>query len=184
MNKSALLLSTAVGLTVAVAGTAGAMPKAVPHNGILKRSDLQHKPGAPARPARKQTPSASTPLKEKFTLDTWASTTAALFGGFTLDGSTKVNFTCKKACTVLSDSVISFAAYYSYNQIGYCPMVDGYFTSGTCFFVSVPSGSGFVNVPFMSHDSVGAGTHMAETYLYSVAPAYIGPRQTDYHVYY
>lgn len=184
MQKSALLLSTAVGLTVAVAGTASAMPKPVPHNGMLRKSDLQHKPGAPGRPARPQVPSGSTPLKEKFTLDTWASTTAALLGGFALDGSTKVNFSCKKSCTILTDAVVAFAAYYSYNQIGYCPMVDGYFSNGSCYFTAIPSGNGFVNVPFMSHDTVGSGAHMAEVYLYTVAPAYIGPRQTDYHIYY
>jgi len=186
MQKSALLLSTAVGLTVAVAGTAGAMPKAVRHTGILKKSDLQHKSGAPGRPARpeRMPPSGPSPIKEKFTLDTWASTTEAISGGFALDGSTKVNFTCKKACTILSDAVVAFAAYYSYNSIGYCPMVDGYFTSGSCFFVNLPAGSGWNNIPFMSHDKVGPGAHLAEVYLYSIAPAYIGPRQTDYHVYY
>jgi hypothetical protein len=186
MQKSALLLSTAIGLTVAVAGTAGAMPKATPHNGALKKRDLQHKTGAPGRPARpeRMPSSGPSPIKEKFTLDTWASTTASLLGGFSLDASTQVNFTCKKKCTVLTNAVVAFSAYYSYNNIGYCPMVDGYFTSGSCFFVNLPSGSGWNNIPFLNHASVAAGTHSAEVYLYTVAPAYIGPRQTDYHVYY
>jgi hypothetical protein len=184
MHKSSLLVSTAVGLTMIVAGPAAARPKATPHDGALKRADLQHKPGAPARPARpERRPSGPSPMKEKFTLDTWASTTAAISGGFALDGSTKVNFTCKKSCTVLTDAVLAVSAYYSYNSIGYCPVVDGYFTNGACFFVNLPAGSGWNNIPFMSHASLAAGSHMAEVYLYSIAPAYIGPRQTDYHVY-
>jgi len=167
------------------AGPALSFPKATPHNGALKKADLQHKPGAPARPARPEhRPSGPSPIKEKFTIDTWASTTASISGGFALDGSTTVNFTCKKSCTVLTDAVVAFGAYYSYNSVGYCPVVDGYFTNGGCFFVNLPAGAGWNNIPFMSHASVGAGSHMAEVYLYSIAPAYVGPRQTDYHVYY
>jgi hypothetical protein len=184
MQRSSLLLSTAVGLTMVVAGPASALPKARPHNGSLKGTDLQHKPGAPARPARPERPPSGHPkLKETFTIDTWSNTTAALLGGFTADGSTSVNFSCKKACTVLTDAVVAIGAYYSYNSLGYCPVVDGYFTNGACFFVNLPAGSGWNNIPFKSHVSLGTGTHTAEVYLYSVAPAYIGPRQTDYHVY-
>lgn len=186
MHRSSLLLSTAVGLTMVVAGPALSFPKATPHSGALKKSDLQHKPGAPARPAGpERAPSGHPQLKEKFTIDTWASTTQTLFGGFAADGSTKVNFSCKKSCTILTDAVVAFGAYYSYNSIGYCPVVDGYFTNGGCFFVNIPpSSAGWSNIPFMSHVSVGSGAHMAEVYLYSIAPAYVGPRQTDYHVYY
>lgn len=182
MHRSSLLLSTAVGLTMVVAGPASALPKSMPHDGSLKRADLQHKPGAPARPARPERQRHPT-LKETFTIDTWSNTTAALPGGFTADPSTSVSFNCKKACTVLTDAVVAFGAYYSYNSIGYCPVVDGYFTNGACFFVNLPAGSGWNNIPFMSHVSLASGSHSAEVYLYSIAPAYIGPRQTDYHVY-
>ena len=91
---------------------------------------------------------------------------------------------CKKACTIVTLNTAEVLSYYSYNQVGICPVVDGYSTNGGCFF------SGALSLKDLFRDetnqtnlSVGPGTHTIQTYLYTLAPAYMGHFQNDYHVY-
>jgi hypothetical protein len=182
MNKSALLLTSAVGLTFAAGGTAFALNKTLPHNGALKKINAQRLPGAPAKPARPGSSGAQL-LKEQFVVHTASNSLETLISGFNLDSSTGGTFRCKSACTVITDTVAQFSSYYSYNQFAICPVVDGYFTDGACTYFTVPGGHGYVNVPFRSSASVSSGTHSAEVYLYTFEPAYLGARETDYHVY-
>ena len=122
-------------------------------------------------------------LKEKFMVETWSVSTIDLFGGtVTEDVAQTIN--CKKACTIVTLNTAEVLSYYSYNQVGICPVVDGYSTNGGCFF------SGALSLKDLFRDetnqtnlSVGAGTHTIQTYLYTLAPAYMGHFQNDYHVY-
>ncbi|HWA90543.1 MAG TPA: hypothetical protein VG889_10935 [Rhizomicrobium sp.] len=181
MTRSALLVSTAIGLTFAASGPVAALA-AKPHapGAFLKKShDFQHAKGAPARPARGGHP-APFGLKEMYVVDKWSSTAAPLFSGFQVIDTTPLS--CKKACTVITDTVATFASYYSYNQVALCPTVDGYFTNGSCMSINM-SPTGQTIVPQLTNATAGAGTHTAAFYVYAIAPAYLSGFQIDYHVY-
>jgi len=182
MNKSALLLTSAISLTFAAGAPVFALNKTFPHTGVLKKTNAQRAPGAPAKPARPGSGSSQL-LKEQFVVHTANNEPQQLLSGFNADGSTSATIKCKSACTVITDTVAQFSSYYSYNQFAICPMVDGYFTNGACTYFTVPGGHGYVNVPFRSSVAVASGTHSAEVYLYTFTPAYLGARETDYHVY-
>jgi len=179
MSRSALLVSTAVGLTLAAAGPVYALPKALPHGNFMKKShDFQHAKGAPGKPQRNSAP-ASARIKESYVVDKWGED-AAFLGGFAVIDHTTLP--CKKPCTIITDTVASFASYYSYNQVGLCPMVDGYFTNLSCMSIALAPGGQNI-IPQLTNVSVGSGTHQADFYVYTVAPAYISGFQIDYHVY-
>ncbi len=110
-------------------------------------------------------------------------TTVVLSGGFAPEDSAQ-SVKCKNACTVVTLDTAEFLSYYSYNQVGICPMVDGYFTNGSCYF------SGALSFPELYSNrtnqtnlAVSSGTHTVQTYVYTTAPAYMGHYQNDYHVY-
>jgi hypothetical protein len=183
MTKTNLLVSTAVGLAFVVAGPA-AMAAGKKHTlpaGTKSHTSVNFAK-APFKLHNGQARSHSG-LKEKFMVETWGTTTVALLGGFAAqDAAQTIN--CKKACTLVTYNTAEFLSYYSYNQVGICPMVDGYFTNGSCYF------SGAVNPTDLytqrtnqTNLAVGTGTHTVQTYVYTVAPAYMGHYQNDYHVY-
>src|SRR5215467_15956397 len=184
MNKTNLLLSTAVGLAFVIAGPSAmaAGKKHAPagvkgHAAInfAKAPFKMHK----ASPAH--TPKAG--LKQKFLIETWGVTTVFLsVGGFHAeDGAFTVN--CKKACTVVTNNTAELLSYYSYNQVGICPLVDGYFTNGSCYFSGALSFQDlYANRTNQTNLAVGSGSHTLQTYLYTFAPAYLGHYQNDYHI--
>lgn len=179
MSRSALLVSTAISLTFAAAGPAAALAKARQPSRFFKTShDFQHAKAAPARPQRDaRTPAAH--LKETYVV-VKSGSNVALLGGFAAIDSTTL--TCKKACTIVTDTVATFASYYSYNQVSLCPAVDGYFTTGSCASIALtPNGQHII--PQLTNTAVGSGTHTASFYAYTIAPAYISGFQIDYHVY-
>jgi hypothetical protein len=181
MNRSALLVSTAIGLTLAAGGPVQGLIRKLPHDGSLKHLNAQRAPNAPARPARDSRPSHRDGLKMTSTFIFQSDQTVALQSGFTVDSQTSVS--CKASCVVEIQAQMNFLSYYSYNSVALCPVIDGYFTNGSCFFEgSIPSG-GFHPVTLLTSQSVGSGTHLAAMYLYTMAPAYLGTRQTDYHTY-
>jgi len=183
MNKTNLLLSTAVGLAFVVAGPSAMAigqkhaPKGVakPHASInfakapFKRAHHDH--GKPNH------------LKARQTIDTWGTTTVSLLGGFAVeDAATTVN--CGKPCRVVTENTAELLSYYSYNQVGICPLVDGYFTNGSCYFSGALSPKSlYTNRTNQTNLDVASGTHVLQTYLYTVAPAYLGHYQNDYHLY-
>jgi hypothetical protein len=183
MNKTNLLLSTAVGLAFVVAGpSAIAAGKKHPPQGNAKSHPSVNFAKAPFKTHKGQQPSRNG-LKEKFLVETWGVTTVALFGGFAVE-DTAQSFHCKNACTVVTVNTAEFLSYYSYNQVGICPMVDGYFTNGSCFFSGTVSFSDlYANRTNQTNLAVGSGTHLVQTYVYTTAPAYLGHYQNDYHVY-
>jgi hypothetical protein len=180
MSRSALLVSTAIGLTFAAAGPAVSWAK-VPHQPgqfFKKAHDFQHAKGAPARPQR-DSRAASSHLKESYVV-VKSGSDVSLTGGFSVIDTTALN--CKKACTIVTDTVATFASYYSYNHVSLCPAVDGYFTTGSCLdFTLTPTGQHVF--PQLTNTAAGAGTHTVSFYAYTVAPAYITGFQIDYHVY-
>ena len=180
MNRSALLISTAVGLTLAAGGPVQGLPKKLPHDGSLKQRNAQHAPNAPAKPARPAQPGRGGALKMSQTFIFQSDQTETLQSGFNLDS--KASIGCRTSCVIEVQAQMDFASYYSYDSVALCPVIDGYFTGGSCFFENIPAG-GFHAVTLLTSQSVGSGTHMAEMYLYAIAPAYLGRRQTDYHVY-
>jgi len=122
-------------------------------------------------------------LKEKFLVETWGATTVALFGGFSVE-DTAQSIHCKNACTIATVNTAEFLSYYSYNQVGICPVVDGYFTNGSCYFSGTVSFSDlYANRTNQTNLAVGSGTHIVQTYVYTTQPAYLGHYQNDYHVY-
>jgi len=181
MNKTNLLLSTAVGLAFVVAGPS-AMAAGKKHpNGAKSHSGVNFAK-APFKMHKGQQPHTGVG-KEKFLVETWGTTTVSLLGGFAVeDAATSIN--CKKACTVVTNNTAEFLSYYSYNQVGICPLVDGYFTNGSCYFSgSVDPTDLYANRTNQTNLAVGSGSHTVQTYVYTVAPAYMGHYQNDYHVY-
>jgi hypothetical protein len=181
MSKSAFLISTAVGLTLAATGPVVGLGKKLPPNGMLKHTNAQRAPHAPGKPARNPGARTHSGLKMTQTFIFSTDTTSALLGGFVLDSKTTVD--CKSDCVIEFQGLFNFLAYYSYNQVSICPIVDGYFTNGSCYFAGNASVHGYAPIPLLTSQEASAGTHTAEVYLYTVAPAYLGPHQTDYHVY-
>ena len=186
MNRTKLLLSTAVGMAFVVAGpTAIALGKKQQHNGQKAHASVSTAflnahgfKAAPSNQARKHSS-----LKERFLVETWGVTTVNLTGG-TIAEDAPTSIACKKACTVVTLNTAEVLSYYSYNQVGICPMVDGYLTNGACFFSGALSAEDlYRNETNQTNLSVGAGTHTVQTYLYTLAPAYLSHYQNDYHVY-
>jgi hypothetical protein len=168
-------------LTLAAGGPVQGLPKKLPHDGWLKHPNAQRAPNAPARPARGSRPGHHDALKMTQTFIFQSDQTVALQPGFTVDSQASIS--CRTSCVVEVQAQMNFLSYYSYNSIALCPVIDGYFTNGSCFFEgAIPSG-GFHPVTLLTSQSVSSGTHMAEMYLYTMVPAYLGSRQTDYHVY-
>ena len=183
MNRTNLLLSTAVGLAFVVAGPS-AMAVGQKHTlpGNAKaRTAIDFK----AAPFKRAHADRGKPnhLKARQTIDTWAVTTVALLGGFaTEDAATVAN--CLKACRVVTENTAEILSYYSYNQVGICPLVDGYFTNGSCYFSGALSPKNeYTNETNQTNLDVASGSHTLQTYLYTVAPAYLGHYQNDYHLY-
>lgn len=183
MNKANLLLSTAVGLAFVVAGPSvmAAGKKHAPMNNAKSHAAVnfakvpfkQHKGQARAHGG----------MKEKFVVETWGATTVNLFGGMATEDAAQ-NVNCKKACTIVTYNTAEFMSYYSYNQVGICPVVDGYFTNGACYFSgTVNPNDLFANRTNQTNLAVGSGTHTVQTYVYTVSPAYLGHYQNDYHIY-
>ncbi len=185
MNKTNLLLSTAVGLAFVIAGPS-AMAAGKKH--VLQNNAKSHFginfAKAPFKVAKTQPPKGGK-LKEKMLIETWgAPTTSVSLPGsfFAEDAAFTVN--CKKACTVVTNNTAEILSYYSYNQIGICPMVDGYFTNGSCYFSGALSAKDlYRNETNQTNLAVGSGTHTLQTYLYTTAPAYLGHFANDYHIY-
>ena len=183
MHKTNLLLSTAVGLAFVVAGpSAMAAGKKHAPQGNAKSHLSVNFAKAPFKTRKAQQPGKNR-LKEKFLVETWGVTTVALFGGMAPE-DTAQSFNCKNPCTVVTVNTAEFLSYYSYNQVGICPVVDGYFTNGACFFSGTVSFTDlYANRTNQTNLAVGAGTHLVQTYVYTVYPAYLGHYQNDYHVY-
>ena len=181
MNKTKLLLSTAVGLAFVVAGPS-AMATGKKHPPVKGAKNATHATSANFKISKGQS-RHHTGLKERFLVETWGVTTVSLLGGFAVEDAAQ-SVKCKNPCTIVTLDTAEFLSYYSYNQVGICPMVDGYFTNGSCYFsgaLSFPQL--YTNRTNQTNLSVSSGTHTVQTYVYTVAPAYMGHYQNDYHVY-
>jgi hypothetical protein len=186
MNKTNLLLSTAVGLAFVVAGpSAMAVGKKHAPSGSAKAHMAVNFKAAARLGFKRAHHDHGKPnhLKARQTIDTWGVTTQALSGGFfPEDAATTVN--CGKPCRVVTENTAEFLSYYSYNQVGICPLVDGYFTNGSCYFSGALAFKDlYANRTNQTNLDVASGTHTVQTYLYTVAPAYLGHYQNDYHLY-
>lgn len=181
MSKTKLLLSTAVGLAFVVAGpSAMAVGKKHAPNGVKPSS---HVTSTKFGKVKHGQPPRHTGMKERFLVETWGVTTVSLLGGFAVEDAAS-SVVCKNACTIVTLDTAEFLSYYSYNQVGICPMVDGYFTNGSCYFSGALSFTElYTNRTNQTNLSVASGTHTVQTYVYTIAPAYMGHYQNDYHVY-
>jgi hypothetical protein len=181
MNKTKLLLSTAVGLAFVVAGPS-AMAAGKKHAPVKGARNATHAASTNFKTAKGQA-RHHTGLKERFLVETWGVTTADLLGGFAPQDAAQ-SVKCKNPCTIVTLDTAEFLSYYSYNQVGICPMVDGYFTNGSCYFSGALQFSDlYANRTNQTNLAVASGTHTVQTYVYTVAPAYMGHYQNDYHVY-
>jgi len=182
MSKTKLLLSTAVGLAFVVAGPS-AMAAGKKHAPVQGGKSFTHAATASFGKVKHGQPPRHTGLKERFLVETWGVTTVSLLGGFAAQDAAQ-QVVCKNACTVITLNTAEFLSYYSYNQVGICPMVDGYFTNGSCYFSGALSPQElYTNRTNQTNLSVASGTHTVQTYVYTIAPAYMGHYQNDYHVY-
>ena len=182
MTKTSLLASTAVGLAFVVAGpSAMAIGKKHAPLGAKPRASVDFSK-APFRRHAALPPKTAT-LTEQYMVETWGTTTTALLGGnFAEDAAQTIR--CKKPCTVVTLNTAEIHSYYSYNQVAICPVVDGYFTNGSCYFAGALSPKDlYRNETNQTNLEVGRGKHTVQTYLYTTAPAYLGHYQNDYHVY-
>jgi len=185
MNKTNLLLSTAVGMAFVVAGpVAQAAGKKHPPQGNAKAHASINFAKSPFKVQKTRTPPPRQGLHEKFMLETWSVSTVSLLGGMAAEDPAQT-FHCRVACTVVTLNTAEFLSYYSYNQTGICPVVDGYMTNGACYFSgTVEFKDLYANRNNQTNLAVGAGTHTVQTYVYTVSPAYLGHYQNDYHIYY
>ena len=182
MNKTKLLLSTAVGLAFVVAGPS-AMAVGKKHILGNNAKSFTHVATAKFGKTKPNQARKHTGLKERFLVETWGVTTVSPLGGFAAEDAAQ-SIICKNACTVVTLDTAEFLSYYSYNQVGICPMVDGYFTNGSCYFSGALSPQEeYTNRTNQTNLSVASGTHTVQTYVYTIAPAYMGHYQNDYHVY-
>lgn len=181
MSKTKLLLSTAVGLAFVVAGPS-AMAAGKKHAPVNGAKNFTHASTKFGKVKQGQTP-RHTGLKERFLVETWGTTTVSLLGGLATEDAAQ-SVVCKNACTIVTLDTAEFLSYYSYNQVGICPMVDGYFTNGSCYFSGALSFQElYTNRTNQTNLAVASGTHTVQTYVYTIAPAYMGHYQNDYHVY-
>jgi len=185
MDKTKLLVSTAVGLAFVVAGpSAIAAGKKHAQNGATKSAVSVNFAKAPFKShGNAHSPKKSKGHQEQFMVETWGTTTVALFGGFAVEDAANT-ISCKKDCLLVTYNTAEFLSYYSYNQVGICPLVDGYFTNGSCYFSGALSFPDlYSNRTNQTNLDVAKGSHTIQTYVYTVAPAYMGHYQNDWHVY-
>ena len=182
MSKTKLLLSTAVGLAFVVAGPS-AMAAGKKHSPANGAKNFTHMTSTKFGKVKHGQPPRHTGLKERFLVETWGVTTVSLLGGLATEDAAQ-SVVCKNPCTIVTLDTAEFLSYYSYNQVGICPMVDGYFTNGSCYFSGALSFQElYTNRTNQTNLSVASGTHTVQTYVYTIAPAYMGHYQNDYHVY-
>ena len=184
MDKTKLLVSTAVGLAFVVAGpSAIASGKKHAQNGATKSAVSVNFSKAPFKVSKNQHTPKTAKHVEQFMVETWGTTTVALFGGFAVEDAAQT-IKCKAACFLATNNTAEFLSYYSYNQVGICPLVDGYFTNGSCYFSGALSFQDlYANRTNQTNYAAASGTHSLQTYVYTVAPAYMGHYQNDWHVY-
>jgi hypothetical protein len=190
MAKSALLVSTALSLTMIVSAQFDAIAQDGPLQGRPKRVPGHLEPCeppaavlAPRHPFL--APDKDKPLHEKFTLNTSRQFILASLGGFCPDATSDVHFTCKKACTVDIKTVSQIGPAYGYDLMFLFPVVDGYFGPGfKDFFELYPNiGPGDNSFAATYSMKLKAGLHTAYMLFYFDAPLYWGISETDYHVY-
>jgi hypothetical protein len=175
MRKSVLLVSTAIGLTL-ICNPLAARPHKSPSVDFAK---------APFKSrATKRLPRPGDGPRPWRTFLTWGTTTTTLPGGFAAEDA-PFHVECKKSCTVVTLNTAEFLSYYTDdNQVGICPVVDGYFTNGACYFSGTLSFQDlYANRTNQTNYTVASGTHGMQTYLYTVWPAYLGHYQNEYRVY-
>ena len=177
MRKTNLLVSTAVGVAFVVAGPA-AMALGKKHPNGAKGHLSANLATSPFKASKGQ-PRGRNGLRLRGIIDTWGVTTANLPGGYVVEDAAQT-FKCKAACTIITNSTAEFMSYYSYNQASICPVVDGYYTNGACFFSGALSPQQqYTNRQNQTNLSVASGTHTVQTYIYTIAPAYLGHYQND-----
>jgi hypothetical protein len=122
-------------------------------------------------------------LKEAYTLDTWSTDNLTVPVGMTADRSSVVTFTCKQACTVISQTSAQYAYGDDNNHFAVCPTVDGNPTNNSCLTEDgMPPDS---NISLLTNISLPAGRHTAKVYFCSDnLVTTVGGRETDYRIYY
>lgn len=174
MRKSTLLVSTAIGLTL-ICNPLVALPHKAPSVDFAK---------APAK-LKKAKAAAPSPrhlsLHPWKTFLSWGTTMTAVPAGF-LAEDPPFQIDCKSACLIVTRNLAELDSYYSY-EVALCPVVDGYFTNGSCYFSgTISSHDLYANRTNQTNYTIGAGQHAFQTYLYTVAPAYLGRYQNEYEV--
>jgi len=187
MKKTHLLLSTAVGLAFVIAGpSAMAVGKKHVLGGNAKAHQaVDFSKSKFKQPKHQQRHGKPNHLKPREMVESWAAPTAAvtLAVGFSPEDSA-MTARCLKSCDIVSMNTAELLSYYSYNQVGICPIVDGYFTNGSCYFSgALGPKEEYTERTNQTNLTVASGTHTIQTYLYVTAPAYLGHYQNDYTLY-
>jgi hypothetical protein len=176
MRRSALLLSTAIGVILVGAPPAFAKPRKNPAIDFAK-SQFRDRPGA------RRGPPGHVTLRPRGAILTWGVEIVSVPGESLTPIDAAVAVTCKSFCSVVTESTAQILSYYSYNEAAICPVIDGYFTNGACYFSGAPGpGDLYANQTNQTNFFAGLGAHIFQTYLYTVAPAYLGHYQNVYHI--
>jgi len=180
MTKSALLVSTAVGLTLAVTPSFASKQAAThPSLGTIHQAGLKGWANGPNH---------GLVLPKSPTLALTWTDGATSFNGFFFDPSSPVTFKCKSAaaCHVITESV---AQVFSQNTTGgtfdnlaICPVLNHGFTNGSCYY----SGNSHADDLYhtITNDTNGTGITGVNTgyvLLYSPHNASWGHRQDQWH---
>ena len=199
MNRKNLLVTTAVGLAFVVSGTAYAHSKHSPK--ASKRPSHVNFERAPFKRNLGQAFHGKSPrLIEKYMLEDWGTATGYLPGGFAKAGRGFKIPSCKTGCTVVTQNTLEV-----YNpsdwvttgtttgvgvwedipeQVAICPIIDGFFTNGSCFFSgNVTAADAYTNETNVTNMQVGTGYHSLMTYVYTIGPMWSGHWENDWHVY-
>src|SRR5262249_16357861 len=117
------------------------------------------------------------------TFVTWDTATVDLPGTSFVAEDKPIQVDCKRTCFVVTRDMAEFMSYIPSNEVASCPVVDGYFTNGACYFSGVVSSQDlYANRTNQTNAIADIGKHVFQTYLYVDAPCYLGHYQNEYEV--
>jgi len=175
------MVSTAVGLTLAVTPSFAAKQTPATHPSL----NTVHQAGLKGW---KSNQSHGVVLPKGSTLALTWSTSAVSGSGFLADPTSFVNFKCKLAakCNVITESVaqvLSGPGSGTFDNLAICPVMNGIFTNGSCFYSGNSSFSDQYHT--ITNDTNAAGVSGANTgyvLLYSPWTATWAHRQNQWHL--
>lgn len=177
MSKSTLLVSTAVGLTLAVAG---------PSYAAHPSSHAKLPAGAKTTGLTGSAAIGNGPAKAGILVEDWATFTgtAIAFSFHPYDNLAGKCASKSGKCLIVTENLAQVNDFHSgLHQHALCPVVNATYTNGSCFY-SGPVEQGFYsNIENRTNITVGVGAWAATDKLFSSDTVSIAHHQSDYTTY-